>query len=132
MPDIKIKPTMDKPKVLEKNHVPKDAGSLLKQRYEEQRKQREPEQTGGVRYATERTEGAAKHGSVIAGMAHTVPSSSSKGAEGREQSRWVSHLYLNWKKLFTLFCTLPKQHRNHHWTTVYRPRGERDTPPKKK
>lgn len=40
--------------------------------------------------------------------------------------------YLNRKKLFTLFYTLPKQHRNHHWTAVYRPRGGRDTPPKKK
>lgn len=68
MPNIKIKPTMDKPRVLEKNHVSKDAGSLLKQRYEEQRKRRGPEQTGGVRYATDRTEGAAKHGTVIAGM----------------------------------------------------------------
>lgn len=66
MPDIKIKPTMDKPKVLEKNHVPKDAGSLLKQQYEERKKQREPEQTSGVRYATDRTEGAAKHGTMAA------------------------------------------------------------------
>lgn len=68
MSDIKIKPTMDKPKVLEKNYVPKDAESLLKQQYEERKKQREPEQASGVRYATDRTEGAAKHGTVIAGM----------------------------------------------------------------
>ena len=57
---------MGKPKVLERNHVPKDAESLLKQRYEEQRKQREPEQTSGVRYAIDRTEGAAKHGTMVA------------------------------------------------------------------
>lgn len=68
MPDIKIKPTMDKPKVLERNHVPKDAESLLKQQYEERKKQRELEQPGGVGYAIDQTEGAAKHGTVIAGM----------------------------------------------------------------
>lgn len=68
MPDIKIKPTMDKPKLLEKNYVPKNAESLLKQQYEERKKQREPERAGGVRYATDRTEGAAKHGTVIAEM----------------------------------------------------------------
>lgn len=68
MPDIKIKPPMDKPRVLEKNHIPKDAESLLKQQYEERKKQREPEQTSGVRYATDRTERAAKHGAVIAEM----------------------------------------------------------------
>lgn len=66
MMNIKMRPPMDKPKVLEKKHVPKNAESLMKQQYEEQRKRREPEQTGGVRYATERTEGAAKHGTMVA------------------------------------------------------------------
>lgn len=87
MPDIKIKPTMDKPKVLKKNHAPKDAKSLLKQQYEERKKQREPEQTGGVRYATERIEGAAKHGIVIAGMGTRRAIKQLKRSRGRRAER---------------------------------------------
>lgn len=89
MPDIKIKPTMDKPKVLEKNHVPKDAGSLLKQRYEEQRKQRGPEQTGGVRYATDRAEGAAKHGTmvIVAGTRRAIKQLKQEHGRVAEQTR---------------------------------------------
>ena len=68
MINIQAKPVMDKPKALERNHIPKDAESLLKQQYEERKKQREPEQTSGVRYATDRTEEMTKHGAVIAEM----------------------------------------------------------------
>lgn len=68
MINIQAKPVMDKPKALERNHIPKDAESLLKQQYEERKKQREPERTSGVRYATDRTEEMTKHGAVVAEM----------------------------------------------------------------
>ena len=88
MPDIKIKPAMDEPKVLEKDHVPKDAKSLLKQQYEERKKQREPEQTGSVRYASDRTEGAAKHGTAIAGIGTRRAIKQSKRSRG-QRAGWA-------------------------------------------
>lgn len=74
MPDIKMKPVMDKPKVLEKHHAPRNAEMMLKQQYKEREKKREPEDMGTVRYATDRVEVTERYGSMAAakGTRHAV------------------------------------------------------------
>ena len=66
MPDIKIKPQMENPKVLEVSRAPKDAGSILKEQYETQQTQRRPADRGPVQYATDKAETAARRGTVLA------------------------------------------------------------------
>ena len=66
MPDIKIKPQMDQPKVRVVNNTPKDAGTILKKEYAERRKEKQPESRGPVQYATDRVETTGRRGSVAA------------------------------------------------------------------
>lgn len=66
MPDIKLKPQMDKPKVLEVSRAPKDAGSILKEQYEAQQNQRKPAERGPVQYATDKVETTARRGTALA------------------------------------------------------------------
>ena len=54
MRDLKIKPSMDAPKVKRKNPAPKDADSILKKHIDRQRAEKEPESRDPVRYATDR------------------------------------------------------------------------------
>ena len=54
MRDLKIKPSMDAPKVKRKNPAPKDADSILKKNIDRQRAEKEPESRDPVRYATDR------------------------------------------------------------------------------
>ena len=66
MPDIKIKPQMDQPKVRVVNNTPKDAGSILKKEYAERQKEKQPDTKGPVQYATDRVETTGRRGSVAA------------------------------------------------------------------
>ncbi len=66
MPDIKLKPQMDKPKVLEISRAPKEAGSMLKEQYAAQQSQRQPSERSPVQYATDRVESTARRGTALA------------------------------------------------------------------
>lgn len=66
MPDIKLKPQMDKPKVLEVSRAPKDAASILKEQYEDQQARRRPAEKGPVQYATDKVETTARRGTALA------------------------------------------------------------------
>ena len=64
MPDIKIKPQMDQPKVRVVNNTPKDASSILKKEYAERQKEKQPDTKGPVQYATDCVETTGRRGSV--------------------------------------------------------------------
>ncbi len=85
MPDIKIRPQLDRPKVREKNNAPKEASDILKQSYQERQQQRQPGQKGAVRYATDEVEITGKRGAVIAtdGVCRTVQRKNTKKTKGK-------------------------------------------------
>ena len=56
MVDIKTRPAMDKPKTLNRDFVPKEAGSIWKAHHDQQEAQRGPKVRGGVQYATDQVE----------------------------------------------------------------------------
>lgn len=66
MPDIKIKPQMDQPKVRVVNNTPKDAGLILKKEYAERQKEKQLDTKGPVQYATDRVETTGRRGTVAA------------------------------------------------------------------
>ena len=66
MPDIKIKPPMDQPKVRVVNNAPKDAGTILKKEYAARQKEKQPDTKGPVQYATDRVETTGRRGTVAA------------------------------------------------------------------
>lgn len=66
MPDIKIKPQMDQPKIRVVNNTPKDASSILKKEYAERQKEKQPDTKGPVQYATDCVETTGRRGSVAA------------------------------------------------------------------
>lgn len=66
MPDIKIKPQMDQPKVRVVNNTPKDASTILKKEYASRQKEKQPDTKGPVQYATDRVETTGRRGTVAA------------------------------------------------------------------
>ena len=56
MADIKIRPAMDKPKTLNRDFAPKEAGSIWKAHHDQQEAQRGPKERGSVQYATDQVE----------------------------------------------------------------------------
>ena len=68
MPDIKIKPQMEIPKVRMVNNTPKDANTILKKDYMAQQREKQPEQRekGPAQYATDRVEITERRGTVAA------------------------------------------------------------------
>ena len=66
MPDIKIKPQMDQPKVRVVNNTPKDASSILKKEYAERQKVKQPDTKGPVQYATDRVETTGRRSTAAA------------------------------------------------------------------
>ena len=56
MADIKTRPAMDRPKTLNRDFVPKEAGSIWKQHHDQQEAQRGPKERGSVQYATDQVE----------------------------------------------------------------------------
>ena len=65
MPDIKLKPQMDKPKALEVIRAPKDANFMLKEQYEREQSQPTPSEKGPVQYATDNVETAGRRGAAM-------------------------------------------------------------------
>ena len=53
MADIKTRPAMDKPKTLNRDFVPKEAGSIWKAHHDQQEAQRGPKERRSVQYATD-------------------------------------------------------------------------------
>ena len=60
MADIKTKGSMEKPKVKTAGIVPKEAKSIIKEKYQEQQERNAPGQKDPVRYATDKVEGGGK------------------------------------------------------------------------
>ena len=69
MADIKTKGSMDKPKVKTSGVVPKEAASIIKEKYQEQQERNAPGQKDPVRYATDKVESGGKRAASTAGHA---------------------------------------------------------------
>ena len=69
MADIKKKGSMDKPKVKTSGFVPKEAKSIIKEKYQEQQERNAPGQKDPVRYATDHVDGGGKRVARTAGNA---------------------------------------------------------------
>lgn len=66
MADIKIRPAMDKPKALNRDFAPKEAGSIWKQHHDQQEAQRGPKERGSVQYATDQVETTGRRSALAA------------------------------------------------------------------
>ena len=66
MADIKTRPAMDKPKALNRDFVPKEAGSIWKAHHDQQEAQRGPKERGSVQYATDQVETTGKRSAFVA------------------------------------------------------------------
>ena len=66
MADIKTRPAMDKPKALNRDFVPKEAGSIWKQHHDQQEAQRGPKERGSVQYATDQVETTGRRSALAA------------------------------------------------------------------
>ena len=66
MTKIRIKPTMDKPKTLDRDFVPKEAGSIWKAHHDQQEAQRGPKERGSVQYATDQVETTGRRSALAA------------------------------------------------------------------
>lgn len=94
MPDITLKPTMDKPKMLEVNRGPKDAGAILKEQYEAQQAQKRPVDKSPVQYATDKVETTARRGTELAadgvrrGVKHHKKAVKQRNTQTQEQSAY--------------------------------------------
>lgn len=69
MADIKTKGSMEKPKVKTSGVVPKEATSIIKEKYKEQQERNAPGQKDPVRYATDKVESGGKQTARTAGDA---------------------------------------------------------------
>ena len=69
MADIKKKGSVDKPKVKTSAFVPKEAASIIKEKYQEQQERNAPGQKNPVRYATDKVESGGKRAARTAGDA---------------------------------------------------------------
>ena len=66
MADIKTHPAMDKPKTLNRDFVPKEAGSIWKSHHDQQEAQRGPKERGSVQYATDQVETTGRRSALAA------------------------------------------------------------------
>ena len=66
MADIKTRPAMDKPKALNRDFVPKEAGSIWKAHHDQQEVQRGPKERGSVQYATDQVETTGRRSALAA------------------------------------------------------------------
>lgn len=66
MADIKTRPAMDKPKALNRDFVPKEAGSIWKAHHDQQEAQRGPKERGSVQYATDQVETTGRRSALAA------------------------------------------------------------------
>ena len=80
MADIKTHPAMDKPKTLNRDFVPKEAGSIWKAHHDQQEAQRGPKERGSVQYATDQVETTAGGVRLLLPMEDAEPSGRSESA----------------------------------------------------
>ena len=66
MADIKTRPAMDKPKTLNRDFVPKEAGSIWKAHHDQQEAQRGPKERESVQYATDQVETTGRRSALAA------------------------------------------------------------------
>ena len=66
MTDIKTRPAMDKPKTLNRDFVPKEAGSIWKAHHDQQEAQRGTKERSSVRYATDKVETTGRRSALAA------------------------------------------------------------------
>ena len=69
MADIKTKGSLEKPKMKTSGVVPKEATSIIKEKYQEQQERNAPGQKDPVRYATDKVESGGKRAARTAGDA---------------------------------------------------------------
>lgn len=69
MAGIKTKGSLEKPKVKTSGVVPKEATSIIKEKYQEQQERNAPGQKDPVRYATDKVESGGKRAARTAGDA---------------------------------------------------------------
>ena len=69
MADIKTKGSIEKPKVKTSGFAPKEAASIIKEKYQEQQERNAPGQKDPVRYATDKVESGGKWAARTAGDA---------------------------------------------------------------
>ena len=66
MADIKTRPAMDKPKTLNRDFAPKEAGSIWKAHHDQQEAQHGPKERGSVQYATDQVETTGRRSALAA------------------------------------------------------------------
>ena len=66
MADIKTRPAMDTPKALNRDFVPKEAGSIWKAHHDQQEAQRGPKERGSIQYATDQVETTGRRSALAA------------------------------------------------------------------
>ena len=66
MTDIKTRHAMDKPKIINRDFVPKEAGSIWKAHHDQQEAQRGPKERGSVQYATDKVETTGRRSALAA------------------------------------------------------------------
>ena len=69
MPDIKLKPQMEKPKMLDVSRTPREAGTMLREQYDTQRSAAGPKEKSPVRSATDSVEAAGRRSAVLSAEA---------------------------------------------------------------
>ena len=69
MADIKKKGSLEKPKSKAAEFIPREAASIIKDKYQEQKERNAPGQKDPVRYATDKVEGGGKRVARTAGDA---------------------------------------------------------------
>ena len=93
MADIKKKGSLEKPKVKTSGFVPKEAASVIKEKYQEQKERNAPGQKDPVRYATDKVEGGGKRVARTAVMlsSRRPNTSSSSSGSAKKPNRKTLH-----------------------------------------
>lgn len=97
MPDIKIKPVMDKPKAAQQRNAPRMTDAMLLRSCKGPKEEQEPENRNPVRYATDRVEAVERHGmaATAEGARRVIPQRRKKkrfetGGEFRKETMFNS------------------------------------------
>lgn len=85
MPDIKIKPEMNAPKLRQTGAAPKEAAGLLRQQYEEKQAERQPGAKSPVQYATDKVETDGRRGAALAADKTRRTARQVKRRDGRKE-----------------------------------------------
>ena len=91
MADVKLKPKMNKPKILVKNYVVKEAESILKAKYKAQQEKREQIIRDPVREATERIEQTVQDTNYIAARTLAAKTRNKQKKDSKRQTTVVDN-----------------------------------------